>query len=292
MSSPKPNPIPTRGTSNQVWKLPSQPRPTRPRQDRILTQRTTAGKVQIRVFGKVAVLDHEGQPVPGLRQHAAGLLAYLAVHRKGADKSDILEAIWPDAPLRRAAERLSTEVGNLRRTIRTAAADQKAQPVVNTGGRYHLNPDVVDVDLWRFEDAVRRAGSTTDSADREYALGEAVRTFTPEMARGHDYHWLEPTREQLRRRAIRAHLQLADLVSADDVGQAAELTQSAARLDPTNEQLSRLAIEAHARAGNQPAVEAELRRLRTALSEIDETPSPETLSLADAHRATAVDHRR
>ena len=92
-------------------------------------------KVQIRVFGKVAVLDGEGQLVPGLRQHAAGLLVYLAVHRKGADKNDILEAIWPDAPLRRAAERLSTEVGNLRRCIRLVATDQKAP-----ASRQHRRP--------------------------------------------------------------------------------------------------------------------------------------------------------
>ena len=85
---------------------------------------------------------------------------------------------------------------------------------------------------------------------------------------------------------------LADLVSTDDAQRAAELTQSAARLDATNEELSRLAIAAHARAGNKPAVEAELRRLRTALREIDETPSPETLSLVAAHHGGAADHCR
>ena len=91
-------------------------------------QGTPGLKVKIRLFGKVAVLDDEGQPVPGLRQNAGGLLAYLALHRKGADKHDILEAIWPDAPLRRAAERLSTEVGNLRRCIRLALPDQSLSP--------------------------------------------------------------------------------------------------------------------------------------------------------------------
>lgn len=240
-------------------------------------------KVQLRVFGKVAVLDAEGQPILGLRQHAAGLLAYLAAHRKGADKNDVLEAIWPDAPLRRAAERLSTEVGNLRRCIRLAAPDEAEQPVVNTGGRYHLNPQIVDVDLWQFEDAVHHAASAADAAERERVLHQAVSSFAPELARGHDYHWLEPIREQLRRRAIRAHLHLAELVSANNPREAAELTQSAAELDATSEDLSRLAIEAHSRAGNKPAVDAELRRLKTALREIDEAPSPETLALVTAH---------
>ena len=38
-----------------------------------VSQGTTAAKVKIRLFGKVAVLDDEGQPVPGLRQNAGGL---------------------------------------------------------------------------------------------------------------------------------------------------------------------------------------------------------------------------
>ncbi|MBL8932808.1 MAG: LysM peptidoglycan-binding domain-containing protein [Kineosporiaceae bacterium] len=241
-----------------------------------------SGKVQLRVFGKVAVLDAEGQPVPGLRQHAAGLLTYLATHRKGADKNDILEAIWPDAPLRRAAERLSTEVGNLRRCIRLAAPEEKEQPVVNTGGRYHVNPQIVDVDLWQFEDAVHHAASAADAAERERMLHQAVSSFAPELARGHDYHWLEPVREQLRRRAIRVYLQLADLVWANSPCEAADLTQSAASLDATSEDLARLAIQAHTRAGDGSAVDAQLHRLEAALREIGETPSPETLSLAAA----------
>lgn len=244
---------------------------------------TVASKVRIRLFGKVAVLDGEGQPVPGLRQNAGGLLAYLALHRKGADKNDILEAIWPDAPLRRAAERLSTEVGNLRRCIRLVSPDGNAQPVVNTGGRYHLNPEVVDVDLWSFEDAMATAMAASDPAERERSLHTATGARVLEMTRGQDHHWLEPLREQLRRKAIPAHLQLADQVAPTDATWAADLIQRAAALDPTSEDLSRRAIDAHARAGNKAAVDAELRRLRSALRDIDEVPSQETESLANSH---------
>lgn len=255
--------------------------PSIPKAEPAVPDVTTTPKVRIRLFGKVAVLDGEGQPVPGLRQNAGGLLAYLALHRKGADKNDILEAIWPDAPLRRAAERLSTEVGNLRRCIRVALPDQSAQPVVNTGGRYHLNPDVVDVDLWHLEDALQDA-VVSDPEEREQTLQTVVGINVLELARGLDHHWLEPVREQLRRKAIRAHLQLADLFASDSPGRAAELAQAAAALDPTNEALCARAMEALRLIGDNVAIAAELRRLRSALREIDEAPSTEIVSLAAA----------
>jgi DNA-binding SARP family transcriptional activator/nucleoid-associated protein YgaU len=244
------------------------------------TDRSQHPQVAIRVLGRVAVLDEQGKTVSGLRQHAGGLLAYLVIHRAGADKDDIMEALWPEASLRRAAERLSTEVGNLRRCIRQAAMDQDAQPVINTGGRYHLNPSLVDVDVWNFQDALHQATSVTDPALRQAALRAAVFAHTGPVADGRDYHWLEPAREQVRRNGIRARLHLADLISAEDPHQAADLTKAAAGLDPTNEELARLAMGAHARAGDALAVAARLRHLRSALREIDEDPSPETLTLA------------
>ncbi|MFF5234973.1 hypothetical protein ACFY3L_51485, partial [Dactylosporangium sp. NPDC000521] len=53
--------------------------------------------VRVQVIGDVRVLDRRGQPVPGLRGRAKDLLTYLALHRAGAELSDIMEALWPDA---------------------------------------------------------------------------------------------------------------------------------------------------------------------------------------------------
>jgi DNA-binding SARP family transcriptional activator/nucleoid-associated protein YgaU len=237
-------------------------------------------KVAIRVLGRIAVLDEQGEPVPGLRKHAGGLLVYLAIHRTGANTNDIMEAIWPEASLRRAAERLSTEVGNLRRCIRQAGVDRDLQPVINTGGRYHLNPLLVDVDAWTFQDALHQTTTATDPALRQQALRTAVSAHAGPLADGRDYHWLEPAREQIRRNGIRARLHLADLVSANDPRQAADFTKAAASLDPANEELACLAMGAHARVDDTLAVAARLRHLRAALREIDEEPSPETLSLS------------
>ena len=139
-------------------------------------------RVRIRLLGQPAILDREGHPVTGLRLHARELLVHLAVHRTGADLSDLMEALWPDATVRRAQERLSTEVANLRRCIRTAAHDTSAQPVINTGGRYHLNPDLLDIDIWTLDDALRTAASTQDPEARAEALRGAIDLHTGVLA--------------------------------------------------------------------------------------------------------------
>jgi nucleoid-associated protein YgaU/DNA-binding SARP family transcriptional activator len=245
-------------------------------------RRPAAARARIRVLGAPAVLDRDGNPVPGLRHHAAGLLIYLAVHRDGANLPDIMEAFWPTATIRRASERLSTEVAGLRRSIRqAAAADKTIQPVVNTGSRYHLDPDLLDIDLWTMLDTLSRTAGAADPAARITALREAIAADTGPLGDGYDYDWLEQHREQYRRHAIQARLQLAGLLAASDPTQAAELTRAAADLNPYSEDLARQAMQAAACAGKGDVVAAVLERLRVALVEIDEEPSTQTAALAD-----------
>ncbi len=236
--------------------------------------------VRIRLLGAPTIIDRDGNPVPGLRHHARELLVYLAVHRSGADLPDIMEAFWPTATVRRAGERLSTEAGDLRRRIRQAAADPDIQPVVNTGGRYHLDPSLLDIDVWVLLDALRQAAATSEPPDRIAALQRAVAAHTGTLADGHDYDWIEQPREQLRRHGVHARLQLADLLADINPRQAADLTRAAADLDPYNEDLTRRAMRAFARVGDVAAVRARLQRLRDALDDIDEEPSAETIALA------------
>ena len=236
--------------------------------------------VGIRLLGEPAIVDRDGITVTGLRRHARQLLVYLAVHRDGADLPQIMEAFWPTATLRRAGERLSTEVGHLRSRIRQAAGDQKIQPVINTGGRYVLNAAVLDIDLWRMSDALRRAAAATDRPARIAALREAVSAHTGHLADGQDYDWIEQHREQVRRHGVRARLHLADLLAEAEPGHAATLAQSAADLDRYNEDAARHAMRTLARMSDAAGIRARLQRLHDALDEIDEEPSDETLTLA------------
>jgi two-component SAPR family response regulator len=240
--------------------------------------------VPVQLLGEPAIVDRAGNPVDGLRHHARELLVYLAVHRSGAKLSQIMEAFWPTATVRRAGERLSTEVGNLRARIKHAAGitkeDKAYQPVVNTGSRYHLDPDLLDIDVWQLVDLLRQAGTTTDPTDRASLLRQAVDADTGTLADGYDYDWIDQPREQLRRHSIRARLDLATLLADSEPATAAELLRGAAQRDPINEDLARQAMQALARIGDGAAVRAMLQQLRAALDDIDEEPSAETIALA------------
>ncbi|MEU7876368.1 BTAD domain-containing putative transcriptional regulator [Dactylosporangium sp. NPDC049140] len=252
--------------------------------------------VRIRLLGEPAIVDRTGAPITGLRHHARELLVYLAVHRNGADLSDIMEAFWPTATVRRASERLSTEVGDLRRRIRQAAADTTIQPVINTGGRYHLDPNLLDLDLWQVIDLLRQTSTVTDPHHRAALLRQAVDAHTGPLAQGHDYDWIEQPREHLRRHGIHARRALADLIAADNPRGAADLLQAATDLDPINEDIARHTMRAYARLGDTAAIRAVLHQLRTALNDIDEPPSPDTIALAaqlqrDLTSTNPPDHR-
>jgi hypothetical protein len=210
-----PAPVPTRDQETTAPPRPGSPpaRSSLPASESPAAPAGTGPRVSIRVLGSPPViLDHEGLPVAGLRRHAAELLVYLAVHRTGAPLAQILEAVYPDATWKRAQQRLSTEAANLRRSIRTAAGAPDLQPVVNTGSRYHLDPAVLDIDLWQLVDQLDQLESaTTDRAQPAHHL-QAILAAADGALPGAEggYDWIDAPREHLRRRIIRALLALAD----------------------------------------------------------------------------------
>ncbi|MBT0774334.1 hypothetical protein KIH74_35670, partial [Kineosporia sp. J2-2] len=109
-----------RPESLEVRQEPADPFPTQPPPASTKPENPSA-RVQVRLMGRPAVLDAAGNPVPGLRRHALQLLLYLALYPEGARINAIKDIIWPDATVSAATARMSTEVSNLRRTVRRAA---------------------------------------------------------------------------------------------------------------------------------------------------------------------------
>lgn len=105
-----------------------------------------------------------------------------------------------------------------------------------------LNPDLLDVDVWRFVDTLREAAATADSTTKVTLLRHAVEADSRGLlAHGHDYDWIDQPREKLRRYAIQVRLELADLLAADQPRAASDLVCVAATLDPIKK-LSRNAL--------------------------------------------------
>lgn len=254
--------------------LPASPTDTRAAQTHV--------RARARVLGHPALLTPDGAPVGSLRDAALEVLVFLAVHRDGSSLEAIKESVYGDATRVRAAERLSTGVANLRNRIRHAlAVGREVNPVVNVGGRYRLDPRVVEVDWWDAEDALARSRRTDQDPDREQVLRGAAGAFHGVLADGVDYEWAAAHRERTRRAGIAIHTRLAGLIARTNPQEAARLLTAACDLDPYDEDLACHTMRAQARVGDHEAVRARMRCLRAALAELDESPDSATETLVN-----------
>jgi two-component SAPR family response regulator len=246
--------------------------------------------VAVRVLGRPAVLDHDGQSSPGIRSKAIELLVYLAVNRHGADLSDIMEALYPDANLRRAGERLSTVVADLRKHIRQAAAapadteqprKQRLEPIPNTGSRYHLDPRIVRVDWWTVLDHYEATATATATGDEQLShLTAAIEAAGGALAEGVEYDWIDTDREVVRRHRIKLLAHAAALLADTDPHRSWLLLEQACQLDPLSDELARTTMHAAAALGDADAIRHRLKTLRDALDAHGLELSDETESLA------------
>ncbi|HEX2810471.1 MAG TPA: hypothetical protein VHN80_30275, partial [Kineosporiaceae bacterium] len=143
----------------------------------------------MRVLGCPALHDVDGGRVSGLRESALELLVYLVVHRDGATLDSITQDVYGATTRQRAAERLSTDVANLRNRIRHALdVGREVNPVVKARERYRLDPALLEVDWWQVQDACRRASAArTDLAAQVVALRRASALCGGVMAEGAAY---------------------------------------------------------------------------------------------------------
>jgi two-component SAPR family response regulator len=259
--------------------------------------------VKVRVLGPPTILDVNGNPMRGMRAKSMELLVYLAVRKDGASLGDIMEAIWPDATMRRASERLSTCVANLRGVIRAAAqpdtsiaamqagdARKRLEPVVNTGGHYHLDAAIIDIDWWTVLDEYARVAVATDNGARLAHLHLAVAAMHGPLAAGCEYEWIDTDREYTRRHQIKIYAQAAALLTDTDSHQAKTLYDAACDLDPLSEELARHAMRAAAHVGDAEAISHRLATLRQQLCDIDTEVSTETEKLASSLRKDLARH--
>ncbi|WP_167493008.1 LysM peptidoglycan-binding domain-containing protein [Micromonospora ureilytica] len=248
----------------------------------------TSGRVRACVLGHPTILDADGKAVRGLRAKSLELFVYLVVHRGGANLDDIMEAIWPDVTVSRASERLSTCAANLRTTIRSIAQTgtgpnddtPKIEPVINTGGRYHLDPHLLDVDWWTVQDSYARVATAADDADRLAHLHAAIAAARGGLADGSDYEWIDTDREHTRRHLVKIYAQAAGLHLGSDPAAALAVYDTARALDPLSDELTRRAMRTAARLGDAVGVRERLVTLRRNLGDAGIDIDPDTEDLA------------
>jgi DNA-binding SARP family transcriptional activator len=256
--------------------------PTEPT-EAIPAQRHTPALVQVRVLGAVTASTDAGPIATGMRTGSYAILALLAAHPTGRTLAQFADAIYPTDEETVAVKRIRTYINTVRRVLREATGHPKPMFIVHntTTGLYHLDPDLITVDLWRMLTAIERAKTAADDNAALAALRDATDLYAGDFADGRDHPWAIDYAITYRRQILAAHTRISELLEADQPGQAIDALERAIDLDPVNEELYQRIMRIYGRAHRPDAVNRTLRRLEERLAELDAEPSAATRRVAE-----------
>ncbi len=215
-----------------------------------------------------------------LQPRARELLVHLALHPDGAGRESVAAALWPGSPPGRTTNALNTALTRLRQTLTQITGGEVGDVVRNSDGRLTLDPDLVDVDYWRFDAAVaaRRAAGTDD--ERVDADQLVVEAYGGELAEGTPYAWIEIAREAVRRDAIDSAAALARALVPRDPQRTLDLLEIARAFDPLNEMIYRDIMRLQGRLGRLDAISRTLALLAARFADVGDQPDADTIDLA------------
>jgi DNA-binding SARP family transcriptional activator len=136
----------------------------------------------------------------------------------------------------------------------------------------------VDVDIWHLTAAAHHAATTVDPAGHAAALHNVIKLYTGTVADGHNWLWLAPYRETIRRHVLDAYVGLAD--DEPNPTAALALIQEAIRIDPYNEDVYQRAMRLHAALNSADGITRTLRTLTERLADLEVDVSPQTQQVA------------
>ena len=220
--------------------------------------------IQITVLGRFAVAV-DGVPVAAAhwsRRHAAALVKVLALAPgRRLHREQVLDLVWPEEPIKRAAPKLHKAAHFARRAIDVPDA------VVLRGDTILLGPDAeVSVDVDRFDELARAALAAGDATLARDALAAYGGELLPQDRYA---DWAERRREQLRL----THL---DLLRLDG------RWERVIELDDTDEPAHLALMRRYADNGDRHAALRQFERLDRALRrELGVAPAGRAVQLRD-----------
>jgi DNA-binding SARP family transcriptional activator len=237
-------------------------------------RRAAEAPVAVQVLGPLAITVCGTTIGRGLRSVAKELLTFYLLHPEGATVEQAVDTLWPDTDPSQVHRQFWTAAGNLRTRLREPA-DTEARVLDQAGEVYRLDPEVVSADLWEFQHALADAARSPDDEAAAAALRRAVDAFGGDVAQGSGWLWIEPAREDLHRRAVDAHLRLAELEEGLGNPAAAEaVLERVVDLDRYGEEPYRRLMVLQAKSGRIDAVKATWRLLQRRLLDLDLDPDP------------------
>ncbi len=248
-------------------------------------------RIRIGLLGPVAI-DVRGSPLAVDTRKAVALLAYLAVTRRPASRETLAALLWPEADDPGAR-------GALRRTLSVLRAGLGDRGVVVDRSAVGLDPSDIEVDAWRFGEALavarghEHAGGglcpTCRGALREAAAldrGEFMAGFALRDSEDFDEWQLAESTSYRRELAAVLERLARGEAAARDWPAAASAARRWLELDTLHEAAHRLLMEVLARSGEPSAALAQYRAcVRILDRELGVAPLSETTALAEDIRA-------
>jgi DNA-binding SARP family transcriptional activator len=225
--------------------------------------------IVVEMLGPFRLAVHGEAITSGLRGRARALFAWYLLRPEGATSDEAVEALWPDTSPDQVRRQFWRPFGDLRTRLRSTG-DTSLEVLEKTGEHYRPNPTEIACDLWAFQAALARAARAAEEETARAALRRAVETYRGDLLSGVGYSWVEPVRQDLHRRALDAHLRLAEL--DDRAGRpemAVEVLERAIDLDRYAEEPYRRLMALHATHGRPDAVTATWQLLRRRLADLD-----------------------
>ncbi len=251
------------------------PVPAEPSWPASAAEPASAPAIRVRVLGPAWVEAWGEEITSGLRASAYALLAWYALHPDGASAEAAIDALWPDADLRRGRERFWTALGNLRSRLH-GPGKGGVEILAKSGDLYRPDPAVVEVDLWHFESALGDAVSGGAPAQVAGALERATCAYSGDFCPGLDALWVEPVREDLHRRALDTQLRLAELSAERQPERAIAVLERTIEVDPICEEAYRRLVTLQASLDRRDAAQRTWRLLQGRLAELDLDPEGAT----------------
>src|SRR2546421_8022651 len=247
-------------------------------------QRNLTQSSQTSLRGKMLVLELLGTlslrnatppiPVSAQQKRSLGLLAILALAGRQGFPRDRVEAyLWPESSAPLARHSLDQTVYAIRHAL-------GSDFILSTGRELRLNPDLVQVDAWDFDEAIR-AGQWAAATD--YYKGPLLDGF--HFAGNRDLEsWIDANRTRLRQEYQTAVEFLANVAAeAGDHSQSVAWWRRLASADPLSPDATKKLMRALAAAGDRAGAVKHARLYQQLVrQEFEIEPDAEVADLAAA----------
>ncbi|GAA2516743.1 BTAD domain-containing putative transcriptional regulator [Pilimelia columellifera] len=250
--------------------------------------------MRVQVLGRLSAYDHAGRAlaVEDLPRRARQVLSVLAArHDRPQSKDALADAVWgEDLPGNHVAA-LEHYVSLIRRTLEPGQPTSASFIVTRSAG-YLFATERASLDLALLRTLAREAETQPPGGQQRLACRRQILDLATDLPFLDDEYadWAAGVRGEVRDHLLGSLRELAEAALDGEPARALRLAQDAIAMDPYSEQPYRVAMRAAAALERTDDALRWFDRCRQALAtELDVTPSAETVALRDQIRARRGD---